>query len=260
MKEILKNKKLILTISSCIGVIGTALLTHIGTKRAIKKLPNTDISLKEEAKLTWKCYVPCIVVGTATVSAIIFNQKLTSEQIASILASAGLTSELLREYEAKTKEIVGEEKFNEIRRAVAKDHEDGVVLAVVPPIYSEGLISCNDDIEPGGEELFFDEWSKTWFRSTKAAVRMAEYHLNRNFHLGGFASLKQFYEFLGLPAIPYEFDHCGWGFEFIEGGCYWIDFEHTMAVRDDGEEYTIISFTWAPEPFTEDEEWSRSVY
>lgn len=177
MKDFLeKNKSILLTIFSCVGVGATAVVAHFNTKRAIKKTAGKALTRKETAKATWTCYIPTVAVGATTVACIIFNKKLSNEQIASIISSAGLTTGLLHEYEQKTKEIVGQEKFDEIRRAVAKDHEDGVVYAVVPDMWTAGIFDNIEDIEPGGEELFYEEWSKTWFRSTSAAVRMAEYH------------------------------------------------------------------------------------
>ena len=58
----------------------------------------------------------------------------------------------------------------------------------------------------------------------------AEYHLNRNFVQRGYASLNEFYEFLGLPQTKYG-DEVGW--TCTDGYC-WIDFEHRLISRDDG--------------------------
>ena len=59
----------------------------------------------------------------------------------------------------------------------------------------------------------------------------AEYHLNRNFALGGgFITLNDFYTFLGIEKIP-EGDAIGW---MVSDGLYWVDFNHSKAMVDDG--------------------------
>ena len=54
--------------------------------------------------------------------------------------------------------------------------------------------------------------------------------VNRNFVMRGYASLNEFYEFLGLPQTDYG-ESVGWS---IDDGYCWIDFEHRLISRDDG--------------------------
>ena len=73
----------------------------------------------------------------------------------------------------------------------------------------------------------------------------AEYHLNRNFVLRGYAPLNEFYEFLGLPKTEYG-EMVGWT---ISDGYYWIDFEHRLISRDDGgADMYAIDMIFPPEP------------
>ena len=226
-----------------IGVAATAAVASFCTAKAIKK----------KKKLDWKVYIPTFAVAGATIAVIVFNKHLNKKQMASIISAGGMSAKLLDEYTAKTKELIGEEKYQEITKAIAKDHEDGIPYAVVPAIDACGLLNYNEDIDFSGEELFYDILGNKWFRSSMSAVRMAEYHLNRNHTLSGCVPLSMFYEFLGVPFDEAD-TKVGWGFKQMEeSDLYWIDFEHTKAIKEDtGEEYTIIAFSYAPEPL-EDE-------
>mgnify|MGYP000867048717 CR=1 FL=1 len=69
------------------------------------------------------------------------------------------------------------------------------------------------------------------FNMPISQVLQAEYHLNRNFALGGgFITLNQFYEFLGIEPVPGG-DEVGW---MVSDGLYWVDFDHQRTVVDDG--------------------------
>lgn len=246
------NKRLVLTITSCIGVAATSVATFFGTKKAIKKVEGKHLTKKEAAKVSWTCFIPTIAIGAGTITAIIFNNKLTAAQMSAIVSSAGLSTKLLHDYEQKAIELYGKEAVDNVKAEVAKDHEDGIVYALVPTIHSEGGLFYTEDIDCGGDELFYDIFRDKWFRSSMSAVRMAEYHLNRNYAICGQVSLADFYGFLGLDTTKAD-DDLGWGFAMRESDIYWIDFEHTKRVNDAGEEYTIISYIWAPKPWTEDE-------
>lgn len=210
------------------------------------------MSIKEELKQTWKYYIPVVATTGLTITTIILNHKLSGKEIAAILGSAGLSTKLLNEYKQKIKEIAGDEAYDDINRAIAKDHEDGIIHAVTPCIDICDAVQCHQDVPQEGNELFYDMYSETWFRSSMEAVRAAEYHLNRNHSLGGCVPAQMFYEFLGLP-IDLVDDNVGWGFQLMEDGIYWIDFEHTLSKTEDGEEYTIISFTWNPYVLTDED-------
>lgn len=73
---------------------------------------------------------------------------------------------------------------------------------------------------------------------------MAEYHLNRNYVLRGYAVLNEFYDFLGLENTDYGAD-LGW---IADGddGIFWIDFNHRKVVMDDGLECYIIECMYEP--------------
>ena len=71
----------------------------------------------------------------------------------------------------------------------------------------------------------------------------AEYHLNRNYILRGYAYLNEFYVFLGIEETDYG-SVLGWAPN--DDGMYWIDFNHSKTVLDDGLEVYIIEMPFEP--------------
>lgn len=95
-----------------------------------------------------------------------------------------------------------------------------------------------------GKMLWFDEWSGRYFEKDTEDVMAAEYHLNRNFILRGYATLNEFYEFLDLPKV-HDGDQLGWS-DFQEAfyGYRWVDFLHTP--KKGKNDYIQISFPFPP--------------
>jgi hypothetical protein len=92
-------------------------------------------------------------------------------------------------------------------------------------------------------------------------VLEAEYHLNRNWHLGGDICVNDFYDFLGIEHIDCG-DELGW---YWSDGIDWIDFNHHKTamlghlskesnfpelayktVLDDGLEVYVIDMAFSP--------------
>lgn len=71
--------------------------------------------------------------------------------------------------------------------------------------------------------------------------------MNRDFVIGGYRSVNDFYEFLGIEPISGG-DEIGWN---ISSGLVWIDFDHYKTVLDDGLEVCVIDMDWLPETYAE---------
>ena len=87
-------------------------------------------------------------------------------------------------------------------------------------------------------------------------VMDAEYHLNRNLALRDYASLNEFYEFLGLPPTT-DGEKLGWNL-YIGPEIYgysWVDFYHELCDDTDDPDapsYYAIHMPFAPhQGFTE---------
>ncbi len=245
-----KASPTILTCIGAIGVVATAVLAVKATPKAVDLIradsrKNHDgdpyAATKIEAvKSCWTCYIPATITGAATIACILGANVLNRRQQASLASAYALVSRSYNDYKRKARELYGEETHKKIMESLAAEKVDKDHTIIYP-----GLVSMNStDFEDSDEEdrLFYDSFSERYFTSTIGKVLQAEYHLNRNFALAGSISLNQFYELLGIDGIP-EGDCVGW---FINDEMYWIDFNHSKAVLEDGLECYIIDMVHTP--------------
>lgn len=212
-RNLKKAAPTILSITASVGVPVTAYLSV----RASKK----GNGLRD--------YILPTVVGASTVVCILGANALNKKQQATLLGAYIFANESLKEYQAKTKELYGEDAGTLIRDELTREK------------YEHSGTEVTDD-----KQLFYEEYYG-FFESTTEEVQQAEYHFNRNFALRGYASLNEFHEFLGLEKSDFG-ELLGWSMEVGQEyyGYSWIDFDHTKAVMDDGLECTIISMPFPP--------------
>ncbi len=242
------NSSTILTGLGVVGVGGTIVTTVVATKKATKCI---DAAKEEKGEELTKmeivitaapAYIPVALVAGSTIACIFGANVLNKRQQAALISAYALLDNTHKEYRGKLKELYGEEADTKIREEIAKAKRDEEVTA-----YAPGLNGLN---APGEKYLFYEEFRGEYFEATMHDVLNAEYHLNRNFALRGFANLNEFYEFLGLEKTDAG-EALGWSAdEFIEGGLTpWIDFDHVKTpVSEDGMECYRIFTEFAPTP------------
>lgn len=226
-----KNSATILTVAAAVGVVGTSLLTAKAAIRASKVIEVKEeekgekLTLGETLSAVWTIYIPPIILGVSTVGCIFGANIFNKRQQASLASAYALIDSSYKEYKAKVKELYGEETHNRIIDAIAAEKPKDICVRAggLTETYTQEM---DEDSEP---RLFYDEYSGRYFESTPEKVLLAEYHLNRNYILRGFARLNEFYEFLGLEPTEYG-DAVGWD---ICGEIYWIDFNHRKAIIGD---------------------------
>ena len=96
-------------------------------------------------------------------------------------------------------------------------------------------------------KLFYDDFSGRIFESTIEKVQEAEYNLNRDLSMQGYATLNQFYDYLGLVPIDGG-DDLGWssGMNFDYYWQEWIDFGHHKTTMGDDLECSMITMFSEP--------------
>ena len=234
-----KTSPTILTCIGAVGVVATAVLAVKATPKALEMVradsrKNHDgdphaATKVEVVKSCWKCYVPAVATGAATIMCIFGANTLNRRQQASLASAYVLVSRQYNDYKRKLKELYGEEAHKKVMEALAVEQVDKDHFISAPGLVGSSSLDFEDANEE--ERLFYDPISKRYFQSTISKVLQAEYHLNRNFALGGgFITLNDFYTFLGIEKIP-EGDTIGW---MVSDGLYWVDFNHSKAMVDDG--------------------------
>lgn len=240
-----KNSGTILTIMGSLGVIATAASSIKATIKAVEitqeasSIEYSDnnelcfsepLTPKEVVQLTWKCYIPTVLVATSTIVCINGANLLNKKKQTSLISAYGMLDTAYREYRNKTKELYGDEADKLIRTNISNDINKKQKLKTT-----------------GRGVVFYEPYSRTFFERTMEEVLDAQYHLNRNMTLRSYASLNEFYEFLGLPTTDYG-NEIGWsilaGEEFY--GYSWIDFTQELCKTSSGEEYYTIKYDFIP--------------
>ena len=199
-----------------------------------------DAKPMEKVKALAPVAAPTIISATISVGATLAMNQITSkriEKLASICSVHQIANTLHDEYEKKVKEIVGEEKAEEIQEAaskeVAKKSFESHTLS------SDGALGSNEycPIETGhGNDLFYLEWTDQWFRADIAFVKdiftALNYQLTNELSIG----VQELQANLGLPTIP-AFKDQVWNIDFGT-----IDARYYAELTDTDRVYTTIHF------------------
>lgn len=226
-RSLQKATPTLLTIAGAIGVVGTAVLSGKATVKADRLIRNKeDISREEFVKEILPIYVPTVIVGLATIGCIVGSSLFYKRNLAAVTALAGLFHGELQNEAFKPEEKTYNQQWFEVSKFITEDDKDEVLL-------------------------FSDMYRGRIFQSTKNLVLQAQYHLNRNFALKGYANINEFYDFLGLASVNKKekemYEHLGWSFEKgFEDGYSWIDFRWNETDIGDGTTCCVIEYPFEP--------------
>ena len=246
------NAPLLLAIISSVGVVGTALLVNkaapeakelIEEERYVRQSQplgrepkfaktNEPLTKTEIVKLTWKCYVPAIVMGTTTVACIFGSNALNKRQQAGIASAYALVASSYSKYKNKVLAMFGEENAQKIEQDLALDKRVKEVEEVT---------------HPGEKIWFYDAFSDRFFEAVEQDVLLAEYDTNRKYAMDHEINLNTFYEFLDLEPTDIGTE-VGWSLEASEAfyGYDWIEFAHQLCYKEDGTAYYKIIMPYPP--------------
>lgn len=250
-----KASPTILTCIGAVGVVATVVLAVKATPKALEAIQedsrkNHDgdpcaATKLETIKSGWKFYIPAALTGTASLACIFGANILNRKQQASLASAYALLNHSYNDYRGKLRELYGQEAHDKIIESLAAEKVDENHVIRVPGLVSTSSLEFEDSNEE--ERLFYDNFSGRYFTSTFSKVLQAEYHLNRNFCLGGEVYLNEFYKLLGISGVE-EGDAVGW---FATDEMLWLDFNHPKVVLDDGLECWVIDMMWTPGPYDE---------
>lgn len=233
-----KNAPTILTVVGGVGVVATTITAVKATPKAIDILAEArdekgaELTKLEAVQIAAPVYIPSILIGTATIACIFGANILNKRQQGALMSAYALMDTSFKDYKNKVKDMYGEEADTNIKNEIAKDK------------YENNKVAAND-----GLELFYDEFSGRFFRSTLAEVQRAEYDLNRDITLQDWATINNFYDYLKIPPVAGG-DIIGWSAP-MNGEMYWqtwVDFSNVKMVDDDGLEYYIVRMFQEPMP------------
>ena len=189
-----KHSPEILTGLGIAGMIATTVMAVKATPKALRlleakkeELKTEKLTAKETVKTSWKCYVPAVVTGTASVACLIGASSVHLSRNAALTAAYTLSETALREYREKTLETVGEKKEQLIRDTVAQDKVE------------KHPVSTHTVVPTGiGNTRCYDPFTDRYFDSDIEKLRKAENEINSQMLDEGCISLNEFYYQVGL--------------------------------------------------------------
>lgn len=175
----------------------------------IQSLPKKDLIM-----ITWKCYIPAMIMGGLTISCIIGANSINLRRNAALASIYSITETALKEYQGKVVEMFGENKAAKVQDAVYKDK-----VEKAPLINKEVIITGK------GDTLCYDVLSGRYFKSDIETIRKIENKLNRDLLSEMFLSLNDVYYEFGLSGIRTG-DELGWD---IQNGLIEFNFSSQLA-------------------------------
>ncbi len=191
------------------GVVGMATSTILAVKatpKALKKIEekkdelDTDyLTKKEVIQATWKDYLPSAGIGLVSAACIVLGTSQNVKRNTALATVYALSENTLKEYQRKTKEVVGEEKAREIDREVAKSRAKREVNdrpIIVEDNHSEYIIHTGL-----GDTLIYDTFSGRYFRASVNSVDAAVNKINRKLNNEFIMTVNDFYMELNIPTV-----------------------------------------------------------
>lgn len=227
-----KDNQFILNFASVIGV-GLTMFTAIKDTKKACKLVTDDMTKLEKFKKTWKCYIPSGVIATSTILCIIYSDKVSMNEKIALLNTLTSVQNKYRDLRTAVDETCDPETKDDILKKTVKNR-------VPRELY----------IERTEEKIFYEEYRGKHFTSTIDNVLKAEYMFNKQLSIVGYASLNEFYDFLGIKKTT-EGEYLGWsvydGYFGAASVNPWVDFEHSKMEDDTGIEYFHIQYSNQPD-------------
>jgi hypothetical protein len=208
-----ENASTILTAGGVVGTVTTAVLSVRAGMKAQEMIREAEIEhvvegdeqtmgmdTKEKVKLTWPLFVPPVVTGTATVSAIVFANRINAKNAAAWAAAYAASQKQRDEYRAKLEEKLGIKKSEQARAEMAEERTDG---------RRDVENKAEMIIVAGGAVLCYDSFSDRYVRTTAERIRQAEKKCKEAVQHMSEVSLGTFDRELGFDEVPYD-DMLGW--------------------------------------------------
>lgn len=236
----INNSPFLLTAVGVLGVVGTAVATHraavksekllleIEDQQLSRKEPFTPVVGKEKFLLVGTHYIPPVLIGAATITAIVMANRISTKRTAAALAAYALTDKKASEYREKVAEKLGIKEERALREELIKKD-----ISEHPP--KRELVIVSGD----GGVLCHDQFSGRYFRCKAEVLKRAENDTNRQMLHDQYATLSDFYHMVGLEPTNGSED-LGWNFTQL----LQLDISPVLVDQDT----PCLSFRFEPNP------------
>lgn len=210
-----ENASALLTAGGVVGTVATAVLTGRAAFKAAEILSTEEqkiadinrvrssevdpvdgepvelasLSKTDKVRLVGVQFVPPVLLGIATIAAIVMANRMSAQKAAALAAAYGISQKQLEEYKAKLQEKLTLKKYEEARAEIQQDRADANPVNTQRDVVIIG----------SGEVLCYDSYSDRYFKSSVENIRKAENVVHREIMLGNECSLQTFYDELEIP-------------------------------------------------------------
>ena len=228
-----RNSPAILTGLGCAGVLTTAILTGRATLRASEILkmetPDEQLPPAEIVKLTWKVFIPPVLVGASSIACIVGANTINAHRNAALAALYSLSETAFREYKEKVVEEIGRNKELKVRDSIAQDR------VTTNPVGDRTIIFTGN-----GEVLCYDALCDRYFKSSAEKIRQQVLELNEDLRNDMWLDLNDLYYAIGLPSTKLGSQV---GFDIDKG---YIQVDYTGTLTPEGQPCLSIDMTVYP--------------
>ena len=228
-----RNSPAILTGLGCAGVLTTAILTGRATLQASEILkmeaPNEQLPPADIVKLTWKVFIPPVLVGASSIACIIGANTINTHRNAALAALYSLSETAFREYKEKVVEEIGRNKELKVRDSIAQDR------VTTNPVGDRTIIFTGN-----GEVLCYDALCDRYFKSSAEKIRQQVLELNEDLRNEMWLDLNDLYYAIGLPSTKLGNQV---GFDIDKG---YIQVDYTGTLTPEGQPCLSIDMTVYP--------------
>lgn len=241
-----KNSSTILTWLAVSGVISTvltgmgaavkadrALSSYVETlnKDSSEEITLNDLTKREVLEVTWKIYLPTVILGAGTAACIIGANRISLKRNAALASVYSITDLAFREYREKVAETIGKNKEQKVRDDISKDK------IISNPVSTKEVI-----ITGKGEVLCYDSLSGRYFKSDVEKIRQIINNLNQDLPNDKFITLNNLYYELGLGGIALG-DEMGWSID--RTGIIELE-PFSATIADDGTPCLVLNYYVMP--------------
>lgn len=221
-----------------VGIAGMVTGTFFAIKATVKatkvyeevKKEKEDVPAKEIVKLTWKYYIPTVVIEGVSAFCLIQASVTSNKRNAALAAAYSIAETSLKEYQDKVIETIGEKKESKIHDEIAKDK------LLKDPIENHQIIFTGN-----GDTLCYDTITGRYFKSDIEKIRKVENEFNKWLLGESYIPLNELYEMLGLDGVFPIGEELGWN---INGG--YMEFRFSSQLCTDGTPCLVVGYKTPP--------------
>ena len=224
------------------GVVGTFAMTMRATLKASEVVqeattpdPDTGEMIKPELKdvvtMTWKYYVPPVLMVGLTIGSIITSNRILNKRNVALAGLYTVSQKALEDYQQKVEDTFGKNKAEKVKDDLAED-----MLRQHP------LDRSNVIITGFGDHLCYDVLSGRYFKSDIEMVRKSVNDFNFALNVEYNKCLNELYELMNLDSIGLG-EEVGWTSNQPP------ECRFTSKLASDGTPCLVVDHKIAPTPF-----------